>query len=155
MKAAIDRPRSLVRGRRLPEVTREEIAITERILQSIDLNNQVLASVSQWVLVWQNVRELSFRMEASSKAAQEAVVRPFKRLLIESIHVGKRLVELVDSLRIPAEQMTYATGCSRGSVVACVALLQDILEGQFGKSVSLDLVKEVWAEFSREPDAVV
>jgi hypothetical protein len=145
----------LVRGRRLPEVTREEIAVTERILQSIDLNNQILASVSQWVLVWQNVRDLSLRIEASEDTARKTVAAPFKRLLKESIHIGKRLVELVDSLGISAEHLTSATGCSRKSVIACVALLQDIFERHFGEPVSLELVREVWAEFSGEPNPVV
>ncbi len=140
---------------RLPEVTREEIAVTERILQSIDLKNQIVASVSQWILIWQNVRELSFRIEASSKETQETVAEPFERLLKESIHSGKRLVELVDGLQISAEHLTYATGCSAKGVLACVALLQDILERHFGEPVSLALVMEVWAEFSGEPNAVV
>ena len=155
MRAATDRPGSLFRGRRLPEVTREEIAVTERILQSIDLNNQILASVSQWVLVWQNVRELSFRIEASPKATRKAVAGPFKRLLNESIHVGKRLMELVDSLQISSEHLTYATGCSRKSVLACVALLRDIFERHFGEPVSLDLERDVWEEFSGEPNPAV
>jgi hypothetical protein len=39
-----------VESGRLPCVTREEIAVTGRILQSIDLSNQIVASVSQWLL---------------------------------------------------------------------------------------------------------
>jgi hypothetical protein len=155
MKGAGLRPESILRGRRIAKVTREEIAVTERILQSIDVNNQILASVSQWILVWQNVRELSSRLDASTKASRHTVARPFKRLLIESIHVGRRLVELVDSLEISAEHLTYATGCSRKSIITCVELLQDIFERHFGEPVSLDFVKEVWSEFSGEPNAVV
>lgn len=140
---------AMKRGRGCPpEVTPEEIATTARILQSIDLNNQIVASVSQWILIWQNVRELSFRIEVSPVETQEDVAESFRRLLDESIHIGKRLVEIVESLQISQEHLTDATGCSTKGVLACVSLLEDMLEFHFGKPVSLDLVREVWAEFS-------
>ena len=155
MPTAADRPKSPFRGRRLPEVTPEEIAITERILQSIDLNNQILASVSQWVLVWQNVRDLSFRIEASTKETQKTVAASFRKLLNGSIGMGDKLVDLVDTLGISAEHLSFATGCSRKSIVSCISFLRETLQSHYGKPVSLDLVREVWAEFSGEPNPVV
>ena len=141
---------SVISGRGcLPEVTPEEIAVTARILQSIDLNNQIVASVSQWILIWQNVRELSFRIEDSPVETQEDVAESFRRLLDESIHIGKRLVEIVESLQISQEHLTEATGCSTKGVLACVSFLEDMLEFHFGEPVSPDLVREVWAEFSK------
>jgi hypothetical protein len=133
---------------RLPEVTREEIAVTERILQTIDLNNQIVASVSQWILIWQNVRELSFRIEASPIEAQLNVAEPFRRLLNESIRIGNNLAGLAEKLEISAEHLSFATGCDPAGIAACVSLLEDMLEFHFGEPVSLDLVRAVWAEFS-------
>jgi hypothetical protein len=133
---------------RIPEVTPEEIAVTERILQSIDLNSQIVASVSQWILIWQNVRELSFRIEASPIETQQNVAESFRRLLNESIRIGNNLAGLVENLGISAEHLRFATGCNTAGIAACVSLLEDMLEFYFGEPVSLDLVREVWAEFS-------
>jgi len=155
MITATDQPDSLSSGRCIPAVTREEIATTERILQSIDLNNQIVASVSQWILIWQNVRALSFRIQDSPVETQENVAEAFKSLLGEAIQIGKRLVEIVGSLRISDEHLTDATGCSQQDVLACASYLEYIFEMHFGEPVSLDLVRAVWAEFPSEPNPVV
>ena len=139
----------------LPCVTREEIAVTGRILQSIDLSNQIVASVSQWLLIWKNVRELSFRIEDSPIEAQQTVAESFKRLLNECIQIGKKLVDLVGNLEISNQHLSSATGCDTAGIAACISYLEDTLEFHFGEPVSLDFVREVWAQFPSEPNSVV
>src|SRR5205807_23214 len=91
------------------EVTREEIVQTERLLNLIDLNNAVLANVSQWILVWGGFRDLSVRFSRSSETTRSALSKDFKSLAAEIKRIGDRLIDFIRSLNIPSETLVYAT----------------------------------------------
>ena len=128
----------------ITQVTPEEIAQVEKILTFIDLRNGTLGTVSQWLLLWSEVRDLSIRYAQAPEAERANVSHVFKNLLERFIQVGKRIVFTVAKLDFPTEQIVQATGCDLDSFSACIEILNDKLIQWFDPSVSEKTVKAIW-----------
>lgn len=128
------------------QVTREEIAQIEKILTFIDLKNTALANVSQWLLLWSEVRDFSDRYAQSSDAIKANVGDDFKSLLERFIQIGKMIGSTLQKLHFSSEEIVRATGCDLESFDACIEFLNDKIIQWFDSSVSDARVLEIWTK---------
>ena len=125
-------------------VTPEEIAQVEKLLTFIDLKNAALANVSQWLLLWSEVRDLSDRYAQSPENLRKTVSDAFKNLLERFIQIGKMVASTVQRLDFSPQQIVQATGCDLESFDACIEFLNDKIIQWFDSSVSEARVAEIW-----------
>jgi len=132
-------PRALIN-----QVTPEEIAHIEKILTFIDLKNATLANVSQWLLLWSDVRDFSDRYAQSSEDVKAKVANAFKSMLERFIQIGKRIGSVTRRFDFPSEEIIRATGCDMDSFDACIEFLNDTMIQWFDTSLTEEMVREIW-----------
>jgi len=136
-------------------VTRSEIEEIEKILNLIDRNNQTLGTVSQWVLVWTRIRDLSLNLCLNDLYSHPDIKAPLEQLLIESRSVGLKLLGLCGQMSIPQEQLKLVVNCDYDSLSACIDFLNDKLIQWFDLSLSEADAKKVWELVLSEPERCV
>jgi len=126
-------------------VTPEEIAALERILHLIDVRNQHLANVSQWLILWDGIRDLCNRFSFTSHENRAAVATAFHKLLTDVKRLGIDLQDYTKRLSVSPEHFYLVTNCEVASFESCITFLHDRILQWFDCGVSDEIVESVWA----------
>lgn len=125
-------------------ITRVEIDQVERMLKLIDLRNRNLSQVSQWLLLWDEVRDISFRFACTTDAVRNDVGEAFKNLLRSMKYSGSTLRDCTRKLEVSEQHFHISTDCDLRSFEACLEFLDDKIAQWFEPKFSADEVSAVW-----------
>ena len=137
------------------EVTYAEIIHTERLLGLVTLNNHLLSNISKWILIWEDIRNISGRLYKFTDKQFSAVADAYKNLLIDAARVGEKALKLASQCSISSEHFKIATDCDIASVQACIAFLQDQFTQWFDDSIPEDKILRIWKGQPSEPVSMV
>ena len=116
------------------------------MLKLIDLRNRSLSQVSRWLLLWDEVRDLSMRFACATEDIRKEVDEAFKNLLRSMRYSGSVLLECTAALEVSDQHFLISTDCDLRSFKACIEFLDDKISQWFEPAFSIDEIVDAWKQ---------